>query len=294
MTKKTVVRIIGISVLALVVLAIAGITVFLKYETAAGELAREKAAYVALLREANYAPDTVTLKSEYCMDDENLAKVRTHFRLDTLFDGTEDTYRKGLKIQRFVSDHLPHGNPPEMPPGRNAIDLWAFADTSGYHLNCRLHSILMRDMLLAVGIKARYITCLPYDEQDQDCHVVNEMFSPELGKWIMLDSDQDKVVTDMSGIPLSLREWRDKLIADEPYLIDGKINKGQDYDAYMAKNSYWYSRHEMSCMDDETGETLPGDRYVSLIPVGYTVRSGGTQWLFENSVHTTEPDEFWK
>ena len=43
--------------------------------------------------------------------------------------------------------------------------------------------------------------------------------------------------------------------------------------------------HELSRMDDETGDP---------IPVGFTVRSGGTQWLFENSVRTTNPEELWK
>lgn len=149
-------------------------------------------------------------------------------------------------------------------------------------------------MLMSVGIKARYVTCLPEDAEDGDCHVVNEVFLPELGKWVMLDSDMDKVVTDMDGRPLSLRELRDKLIAGEPYLINGKVNEGQYYDMYMAKNSYWYNMHELSRMDDETGDPLPGDRRISLVPVGFTVKGGGAQWLFENSVRTTNPEEFWK
>ena len=56
--------------------------------------------------------------------------------------------------------------------------------------------------------------------------------------------------------------------------------------------------HELSRMDDETGDPLPGDRRLAPIPVGFTVRrdrkSCGTQWLFENSVRTTNPEELWK
>ena len=52
--------------------------------------------------------------------------------------------------------------------------------------------------------------------------------------------------------------------------------------------------HELSRMDDEIGDPLPGDRRLAPIPVGFTVRSGGTQWLFENSVRTTNPVELWK
>lgn len=56
--------------------------------------------------------------------------------------------------------------------------------------------------------------------------------------------------------------------------INRKANEGQYYDTYMAKNNYWYSMHELSRMDDETGDPLPGDRRLAPIPVGFTVRSG--------------------
>ena len=208
------------SLLVLLLLSFLFIRFFFREEIVSYLQKEQKELYVGLLQKSRYAADTLRLRPVYCMDDDRLAQVESHFRLDTLFEGTEDTYQKALKIQRFVSDRLPHGNLPRMPERKNAIDLWAFADTSSYHLNCRLHSILMRDMLMSAGIKARYITCLPEDVEDQDCHVVNEVFVPELGKWAMIDSDQDQVVTDMEGVPLSLRELRDKLIAGEPYLIN--------------------------------------------------------------------------
>ena len=167
-------KIIGISVASLLVLLLLSflfIRFFFREEVVSYLQKEQKEFYVGLLQESRYAADTLRLRPVYCMDDDRLTKVESHFRLDTLFEGTEDTYQKALKIQRFVSDRLPHGNLPRMPERKNAIDLWAFADTSSYHLNCRLHSILMRDMLMSAGIKARYITCLPEDVEDQDCHV---------------------------------------------------------------------------------------------------------------------------
>ena len=52
--------------------------------------------------------------------------------------------------------------------------------------------------------------------------------------------------------------------------------------------------HELSRMDDETGDPLPGDRRLAPIPLGFTVRIGRTQCLFENRVRTTNPEELWK
>lgn len=294
---KKALKIIGISVavlVALLVLALLAAKYLFKEEATSYLLGVQKEQYADLLKKSNFPADTLTLNPTYCMEDARLAEVKSHFRLDTLFDGTETTYQKALKIQRFVSDTLPHGNPPVMPEQKNAIALFAFADSTRQHLNCRHHSILMRDMLLSVGIKARFITCLPHDQDDQDCHVVNEVFLPELNKWAIIDSDMDKVLTDMNGVPLSLWELREKLLSGEEYLINGEPNAGQYYDTYMTKNSYWYSRHEMSCIDDETDGLLPGDRRIALIPEGYRVERGGTQWLYENSTRTTDAEEFWK
>lgn len=290
-------KIIGISVAVLVaflVLSLLVAKIFFNKEATSYLRGIQKEQYAELLTKSKFSADTLTLNPTYCMEDARLAEVKSHFRLDTLFDGTETTYQKALKIQRFVSDTLPHGNPPVMPKRLNAISLFAFADSTDQHLNCRHHSILMRDMLLSVGIKARYITCLPYDQDDEDCHVVNEVFLPELGKWAIIDADMDKVLTDMDGVPLSLWELREKLLSGDKYLINGEINDGQYYDTYMTKNSYWYSRHEMSCMDDETDGLLPGDRRIALIPEGHRVERGGAEWHFKNSTHTTNPDEFWK
>lgn len=252
--------------------------------------------YVLLLKDIEYNDvDTLDIDFSYAVNDSSLLKVREYFQLDTLFDGTEDTWQKGLKVQSFVSSNQPHDNPKAMTGSMNAIDLWKYVDSTGNYMNCRQHSLMMRDMLLSVGIDARVVSCMPYDSTDLDCHVVNEIYSPELDQWIMLDSDQNHVITDMDGNPMSIMMLHDFLTSNRPYLIDGKPNKGQYYDMYMAKNAYWYNREVISKMDSETGDNRKNSIYVSLIPVGFELGKSSTYYYrFAESVHTSNPNLFWK
>ena len=53
--------------------------------------------------------------------------------------------------------------------------------------------------------------------------------------------------------------------------------------------------HELSRMDDETGDPLPGDRRLAPIPVGFTVVGAvAPNGCSRTSVRTTNPEELWK
>ena len=95
---------------------------------------------------------------------------------------------------------------------RDAITLWEYTKNIEPAFNCRLHSILTYELLQAAGIEARFITCMPEDSQDNDCHVVNHVWLPELNKWAMLDSDMGgNWASDSTGMPLSLLEMEPSL-----------------------------------------------------------------------------------
>ena len=112
--------------------------------------------------------------------------------------------------------------------------------------NCRMHAILNYELMQAAGLTARYVTCLPQDKDDEDCHVVNEVWLPDLGKWAFIDSDMDgHYCTDKEGTPLSLLEMREKYAAGEQMVMYPGFEKGTTrhdyYYCYMAKNTYWFS-----------------------------------------------------
>ena len=204
--------------------------------------------YVQLLRTSGaLEKDTVTFEMKMIQDTIRAKEIQNYFNLDSLYDADADTWSKALAIGQFVASNIPHDNQEIEPEHRNAIDLWKYTKNVAPAFNCRMHSILTFELMLAAGLDARYVTCLPEDEDDSDCHVVNEVWLPEQKKWVMIDSDMGHYISNPDGVPLSLKEIREHYISGEEMVIYDLLKnapmKDDDYSAYMAKNTYWFRCH---------------------------------------------------
>ena len=221
-------------------------------------------------------------------------EIRDYFQLDTLYPENATTWEKAIAIGKFVSSNIPHANQRKWPNDVNAIGLWEYIKEVEPAFNCRLHSIFAFELFLSADIKARYITCMSQDKDDPDCHVVNEVWLPELNKWAMVDTDMGgHYVTDKNGTPLSLKEMREHYISGEKMLIYpafGKAQKDKDYYAYMAKNTYWFSCWGTLSyyQEDYKVEGIDRNSYVNLIPSGYTPYG-----IDEGYIVTTDAEKFW-
>ena len=250
----------------------------------------------ALRSSGEYAADTNVYTMQIVQDTVRAKEIRDYFQLDTLFPENADTWEKAVAIGKFVASNIPHDNQKKWPEHVNAIGLWEYTKDVAPAFNCRLHSILTFELLLAENIKARYITCMSQDKDDPDCHVVNEVWLPELNKWAMLDTDMGgHYVSDRDGTPLSLKEMREHYIAGKKMVMHYAFGEGSskvdDYYAYMAKNTYWFSCWgSLSYYQEEYN--VPGvDRnsYVNLIPSGYVPYG-----IDEGYIVTTNADLFWE
>lgn len=248
----------------------------------------------ALHASGEYAADTNVFSMKIIQDSARAKEIRDYFQLDTLFPENADTWEKAVAIGKFVASNIPHDNQRKWPEHVDAIGLWEYIKDVAPAFNCRLHSILTFELLLAENIKARYITCMSQDKDDPDCHVVDEVWLPELNKWAMLDTDMGgHYVTDKNGTPLSLKEMREHYISGEKMMIHpafGKAQKDKNYYAYMAKNTYWFSCWgSLSYYQEEYN--VPGvDRnsYINLIPSGYVPYG-----IDEGYIVTTNAERFW-
>ncbi len=253
---------------------------------------------VELLRTCGaYSPDSTFVDIEYVNDSIRAKEIMDYFQLDTLYDANAPTWNKALAIGKFVAFNIPHDNQKIQPEYKNAIGLWEYTRNVAPAFNCRLHSILTFELLTAAGIKARYITCLPQDRNDNDCHVVNEVWLPETGQWVMLDTDSGgHYVTDRDGNLLSIRQMREKYISGEKMVFYPGFAKGSsrmtDYYAYMAKNTYWFCCWGALGFYQEDynslSETELRDRHYALVPEGFEP--------FHNNEYTVthDSDRFWK
>lgn len=150
------------------------------------------------------------------------------------------TYPQSIKrLGHFLTaDNISAGT---LNGGRAYPALWKYTRSIEPAFNCRLHSILLHELLLSEGIVNRFVTCHPADSEDSDCHVVNLVWLPELQKWAMLDSDMNAWAEDEKGTPLSLAEMRERYIDGREIVYRPLLNSDNDfvyYRAYWAKNLY--------------------------------------------------------
>ncbi|MEG2770759.1 MAG: transglutaminase domain-containing protein [Alistipes sp.] len=243
---------------------------------------------VELLRNANpYAADTTQFRFTYTQDTLHAQALRTYFRLDTLLRADAPTWDNAVALAKFVAGNIPHANQTVYPEKSNAIALWEYHLNIEPAFNCRLHSILLHELLLASGIANRFVTCMPYDPEDNDCHVVNIVWLPELQKWAMIDSDMQAYITAPDQTPLSLEEMRRRYIAEEPMIIHRLLDTKNDnyYASYWAKNLYWFQCWEQTGYDKEPSKE---GRMIVLIPPGFE----GFK-MRDQGVKTSDPARFW-
>ncbi len=81
-----------------------------------------------------------------------------------------------------------------------------------FSLNCRYKSLLFTQILLAYGIKARWVSCLPVESITHERHCVTEVYVNRLNKWIVVDCAFNLIYFDSDGTMLSLIEMRERLI----------------------------------------------------------------------------------
>lgn len=257
-------------------------------------LGLQRTQYVELLRQADtYGTERSNIRYTYRQDTARKRQIREYFRLDTLVDPAAATWDNTLALARFVASNIPHANQSVYPQQSNAIALWEYSRTVEPAFNCRLHSIMLNELLTASDITSRFITCMPADSLDSDCHVVNIVWLPERQKWAMIDSDMRVYVTDADGTPLSLREMRERYVADAPMQIQQLLDDKSDpaiahYRTYWSKNLYWFACWENDSFDKETDLGPESGRMIYLI-------SEGTQPfnIRKRSLVTTDADSFW-
>lgn len=246
-----------------------------EYYAIRGKAYQKSASHIETLKlSGSYGKDRIGFNIHPVIDPARAAEIREYFKLDTLYDGTASTWEKTLAIARFVATNIPHANQTIQPEKRNAIYLWEYTKDTEPAFNCRLHSIMMFELLSSVGIEATYITCLPADCNDTDCHVVNQVWLPEFGKWVMIDSDSGGFyATDDAGNLLSLQEIRASYIQGKSILYHPQFNEIGSSDSwyydYMAKNTYWFSCWETIHFDQEPAAGKDTGRYIHLVPKGF-------------------------
>lgn len=208
------------------------------------------------------------------LTDTNLVALRKSFNLDAVA-GTGSEVERVINLMHWVHARIRHdGNTPNpLPDPRNAVNIIAVADRENWGMNCRMLATVLNECYLAMGFQSRHLTCLPFDINDQDCHVVNMVWSDSLRKWLYMDPTNDAYFMNTAGVILSPWEIRTAMAGGDSLVVPEEINwNGQrqnpvDYMNYMAKNLFRFECPQVSAYGYES---WPGTRYyISLNPTDY-------------------------
>lgn len=228
-------------------------------------------------------------------DETNLKHVREFFSLDKVA-GEGDEISKILNILRFVHDSIQHNGNNYALCEFDAIDIYNYHKSTGKGVNCRHLAIALNEMYLSMGFYSRYVTCMPKDPDDQDCHVINAVWSSQLKKWIWVDPTFYAYVMDENGTLLGIDEVRERLIDGRPLVLNEDANwnhksqQTKEYylDKYMAKNLYYIECVTENRFNPESRYRNTGAKYVELVPSDVEKDPNG--WM----IQTYDADYFWQ
>ena len=250
-----------------------------------------------LKKSAPYAQDAVKIDNPFryeSKDSKCLSVVREYFKLDSVA-GQGDELSKIINLLHFAHDNMRHDGGNRAFAEMDAIDLYNYCKTTGRGINCRQLAISLCEMYLSMGIPARYVTCMPADTIDYECHVINTVWSDQLQKWLYIDPTMDAWVMDENGTMLSIAEVRERLRNDLPLVLcetanwnhENQQTKEYYLDYYMAKNLYYFVCKKYSRFNPESDyRPNPAEEDIRLIPVGFV----NNNWKCDT---TTDPDFFW-
>jgi hypothetical protein len=243
-------------------------------------------------------------------DNSNLIELREGFNLDSIAGQGNDVL-KILNLMFWVHKLVPHDGMNGNPEVKNALSMLEVCKKEGRGLNCRGMALVLNECYLAMGIKSRIVTCLPKDSLkiDQDCHVINSVYSETLKKWLWIDPTFNAYVMNDKGELLGIEEVRERLISGKPLILNPDANwnnqntqtKEEYLENYMAKNLYILESPASSEYNMETSTNGKTFQYIRLLPLEYYEQSPAmveekyketnTTWFIYK---TNNPAVFWE
>lgn len=179
-------------------------------------------------------------------DDSSLdanIKLRSEYQLDSLVKDCKSDFEKVIKIQSWVQSRWKHdGN--NVPEQNDALYILKEAE-KGKKFRCVEYSIVARQCLASLGFKVRGLGLMTKDISDVKSgggHAVNEVYLPDLSKWVFIDPQYD-VMTSYQGIPLNAVELQNCIANNKDFeLINpNKTISKQDYIKWIGPYLYYFT-----------------------------------------------------
>jgi len=180
-------------------------------------------------------------------ENPQLRLLRDEYHLDKLTEGIDEEIEKIILLRNWVKNRWEHGTPKDVAYNFNALDILSRAE-KGEKFFCSEYSTVFVQCALSIGLQARYVGLFKG-------HVVAEVWSNDLAKWVVMDVDNDLHYI-RNGIPLNALELHDAWVTgkwDEVQAMVGLKKRVADekgkkdllsfyHEFYIRMRNDWFSK----------------------------------------------------
>jgi len=156
------------------------------------------------------------------------AALKEKYRLDTIFHGETDEFKRILLLRHWINKTIPIDNQGPYP-GDNSAESTLDEALRGHGFHCGYFMLVQDAVLNAYGYVTRCVLAdvgVPVDPvAGEGHHAVNEVWSNQFQKWFLSDAKYDYHF-EKNGIPLSALEVRDEFLKNRA--ADIQLMKGPD------------------------------------------------------------------
>jgi hypothetical protein len=231
--------------------------------------------------------DSVAVTFTYDYADPSLAQLREKYGLAAVA-GEGDTQGRAIRLLHWLCARSRHSNEFSVDK-QDSLSLLDYVIGTGGGLNCKYLSVLLSEICLCVGIKARILWLMPRDPKDRDCHAVVMACAPERRKWIFLDPTSNAYFSDAEGGVLSPMELREALAQGRELALNPESKANYDwYRDYLAKDMFYFE----SLKDTGFGALDHACVSVQLCPAAFDLAAWWANKLKEKKNSWYKPKEF--
>lgn len=241
-----------------------------------------------LITYAEYKNETVDLNHVFTyMDssDTNLTKLKNKYNLDSIA-GNNNEIDKIINLMLWVYNVLPYNGQSGLISPANSLYLLESEKAKNGGINCKLKSVVLNEVYLAMGYPSRVVHCMPKGNNSIESHFIISVYSTELDKWIFMDPSVGAYLKDENGEFLSIQEFRENLISGKKIILNDEAELPADlYFHYMSKNMFRFNCSFNSGFNDGNTDNTSCNLY----PILYLESNSGNI----NDIIVSNPEYFW-
>lgn len=176
--------------------------------------AREAPYRVTATNNPEYVENSVFISSED-LSLPKFASFREKYRLDTVFHGEEDEFRRILMLRDWIRQTVAISDFEESYPGGDFAENILDAALKGHGFHCGHYMVVQNAVMNSYGYVTRCLGAGPGVKGGPDGHHgINEIWSNTFKKWFLSDAKYNHHF-EKNGIPLSALEIRDEYLKNK-------------------------------------------------------------------------------